>query len=131
MRDGEDSVARGQFEVEAREQFGDVSVGARYGSDGQFGLRFAASHGEDDVHAFDGAYFGDEFAGACSESFAVHPLFEHSPHRECQKAHKDVRFDSFDFVVVNGAQLEVAFGGAECGFGLREATVSNFPEKLE
>ena len=55
---GEDSVARGQFQAEVDEQFGDVALGARDGSDRQFGLRFAPAYGDGDVHAFDRADFG-------------------------------------------------------------------------
>ena len=125
--------------------FGDAAIGAGYGSDGQFGLRFSAPYGDGDVHAFDGADFGDEFAGARAESFAAHPLFEHSPH--CQREEpsgarqpatkeqpeggggtpqqpdEDVRFDSLGFLVVDRAQFEAAFGGAECGLGLRELDI--------
>ena len=45
---------------------------------------------------------------------------EHTPLREREEADEDVRFDTRAGLVVDGAQFQIAFGGAERGFGLGE-----------
>ena len=52
--------------------------------------------------------------------FTRHPLLEHTPLREREEADEDVRFDTRAGLVVDGAQFQIAFGGAERGFGLGE-----------
>jgi len=54
------------------------------------------------------------------QALGYHPLFEASPECEGQKAGQDVGVHAGFEVMVEGAQSEIAFGGAERGFGCDE-----------
>ena len=119
----EDAAARGQFQAEAGEQFGHAPLGPRDGAQAQRGDRLAAAHGQQHVHAFDGGDFFDQAARAGAQAFAAHPHLQGAPQRQRQKADQDVRLHAPGFLVVDGVQAEVAFGGAKGGFGLGELDI--------
>ena len=100
------------------DELGDAFFWSGHGTDGQFSAGLPAFDREDDVHAFDGADFGDEFPGTSAQAFAMHPLFEHAPLGQGEEADEDMGFDAFGFLVVVGAQFEVALRGSKSGLGL-------------
>ena len=53
-----------------------------------------------------------------AQPFALHPLFQHPPQGQAQKAHESVRCHPFGFLVADRAQTQIAFADANGVFGL-------------